>query len=456
MSTFCTTSNNLNFSTTTLNKLLSNCNDNIMQFNGIFGQDVNNQLLSRACGIPAPTNIYNVKTDPAPGNYTFNKDVPDIPDQNTFYDFWGQQNQIDLFYTLVSNIFASMGNNQLDNIYTNLNNLFGALFYYLVCTASPNTGEIPKLRKDDRNAGVLDNWKFFLANIRGISSINTYNYCLYDYLLPGVKNSPSDAGRTARNILANDPFLRGWCGCCIPQSDKIDINGVTYDFSNPFINKTNIKDYPLYCEPVCNNSGETNDFTNKSIVIPLIEGDSRFVNAVIPNPTKNITYEQPTCNNTICVISNIAIDTIVTKGKGINFSQVCPGCAIPGQEGKCTCYSYGKDVFDKIRSGDSGMQNPATFKQECPNSFCFEEKNDGSFKEIECNSVNPGNTGKDPFGSHNGNGVFDDLSEANIYGIDTWLIPISLLVILIIFFLGAIFVTVYRNRVMPRLRQENN
>lgn len=464
MSTFCTTNNNLKFSTTSLNKILSDCNNNIItpdknqanSFNYVFGPDEDNQLLSRACGIPAPVNIFNARKGNT-GPYPFNNNVPNAPDQATFYNFWGQQNQIVSLYSKIIDLFASRGNNQLDDIYTNLNNLFGALFYFFLCTASPTTGDIPKLSQDDKNVNILNNWRFFLSNLRGISSINTCNYCLEDYLLPSVKNKPSNAGGIVRNLLANNPFLRGWCGCCIPQSDKINFGGVNYDFSNPFINKTNLDDYPLYCEPVCNTTGELNDFTDKSIIIPLIEGDPKYVNAVVSKSltSNNYTYLPPTCNNTICVISDIAIDTIATKGKGINFNQVCPGCAKPGQAGKCTCYSYGNNVIDKISSGTNGMQDPATFKQECPNSFCFEEQSNGRYKEIKCNSVNPGNTGKVPNNNYNGNGLFNDLSESNIYGVDTWLFPISLLIILIILFLGAIFVTVYRNRIVPRKRQEN-
>ena len=102
------------------------------------------------------------------------------------------------------------------------------------------------------------------------------------------------------------------------------------------------------------------------------------------------------------------------------------------------------------------MQDPATFRQYCPNASCYRADISGNYKEVKCNTVNPGNTGKGAGNNYDGTGVFNNLEEANVYGIDTWLFPISFLVVFIILFLGAIFVTVYRNRVMPRMRQEND
>jgi len=443
MSVFCTDNSNL---VQSLNTLLTKCNQN--NYLDSFNQSPDNELLSRACGIPAPTNIFE--------NNNFNTNLPAVPDQTTFYNFWNVLGQVEDLSDRFRNIL--MGGKSFpgdaSKFYPLFNALIGRLFYFLVCTVAPSTNSPPLLKASDPNATILDNWKYFLANLRGISSKNTCQYCLDNYLLPAIgSKGASSAGKLARNLLANNPFLRGWCGCCIPQSGDYNYKGDSYNFLNPFIGKTNTGEYSLNCEPVCNTPGETFDASDKSIIIPLIEGDSQYVNAVIPVPTTNLNYEPPTCNDTVCVINNITIETIATKGGGINFNQVCPGCV--KDPGKCICYTYGKGAADKISSGNSGMQDPAIFKQNCPNAFCFEEQVNGNYKEVKCNTVNPGNTGKDPINTYNGTGVFNDLSEANIYGVDTWLFPISLLVILIILFLGAIFVTVYRNRVIPRMRQEN-
>lgn len=446
MSLFCT--NNSSLINNSLASLLNTCNK-LAKFNATFSQDQENNTLSRACGYPSPTNIYVTVS----GKNIINPSLPNNLDQTTFYNFWSVTSQVsDLAqYFLDFLNDSNLPGGQADNVYPPMNALVGYLFYFLFCNAEPNKTTLPTIDKNDPYYAVLNNWHYFLANIRGVSSLTTCKLCIDNYIVPSVGDDVGDAGSAARTLMANNIFLRNWCGCCIPQSGSYSYNNKTYNFLNPFINKTNVTDYQLNCEPVCNNVGELSDLSNNSIIIPLITGDAKYVNALVPAP-KTLNYDQPICSDTICVISNISVQTVATKGSGIDFNQVCPGCV--NDPGKCICYTYGKGAVDKISSGNSGMQDPLVFKQNCPNALCFQEQVDGSYKEVQCNNVNPANTGKSSDHNYNGDGTFNDLNESDLYGVDVWLFPVSILILFIILFLGAIFVTVYRNRVMPRKKHE--
>lgn len=464
MTVFCTDSNNT--SSTSLSTLLTNCDSNVKQgnildFRGVFSQDKENNLLSRACGIA--TSAGNVYIQNSDGSYSINPSIPDSKDQTTFYNFWNNSQQVEDFTNAFADLFSgafttavegqsSVADGIITNYYPPLNALIQDLLYYFLCTSI--NGSIPTLNKNDPNAGTFNNWRYFLVNARGTASNYTCTYCLQDYLLPAVgTKGASSAGKIARQLLSNNPFLRRWCGCCLPQTKSYSYNNVDYNFLNPFNNDA--VDYPLQCEPICNNPGYTafDSITDNINNIPLINGDNKFVNAPVKTDPNLLDYSVSICSDTICVIDNIAINTAASQGKGVNFNQVCPGCK--DNIGKCICYSYGKDVYDKMSAGNSGMQDPITFKQYCPNALCFQEQVDGSYKEVKCNTVSPANTGKDDIFNHTGTGIFDDFQDANIYGVDTWLFPISLLAVFIILFLGAIYVTVYRNRLIPRKRHEN-
>ena len=451
MSTFCQ-NNKPNTSGDNLYNLLEACDTNVRQtkntgydFRSVFNQDPDNSLLSSACGIPNNILVYS--------NNQVNTAIKTINiDQTTFYNFWGNTQQVNDFASRFRDLYTGInttGDTIINSYYENLNNLIINLLLYFLCTTKD--GNNPILQQNDPQSGVLNNWRFFLANNRGTASNFVCEYCLVDYFIPSVGDKKTSAGKIVRQLLSNNPFLQRWCGCCVPQ-EKNSPSG--YDFTNPFLNKTTAEKFSLNCEPICNNPDTAfgNIYDNTS-TIPLINGNSKYVNAPIDVTPENLDYDIALCSNTICVIDNITINTIASQGGGINFNQVCPGCT--SDPGKCTCYSYGQDVWDKVKAGKSGMQDPTVFKQYCPNAACFQEQIDGSYKEVQCNSVNPGNTGKGHISNYNGTGVFNDFSEADIYGVDTWLFPISLLVIFIILFLGAIYVTIYRNRVVPRMRHEN-
>lgn len=440
--------NNKNLYVTNLNSLLNNCNG-LNGFNKIFSQEPANTLLAKACG-SADSNdrIISIYT-----SGVINTSIPAISNFNIFSDFWNNSSEVETFTEKINDLLLQIAiSSQSVIYYPILNDLFSYLFYYLFCVSSSNKNIFSL-----DNSNIINNWRYFLAHNRGIASLTVCDYCIEDQFMPYLANSdPSKAGEIIRQLLANDPIMKTWCGCCVPDKKDYEYpsnNGKKYNFLNPFF-QDKIK-FPLYCEGICNNPDYNiqNEIENNNDIIPLINGDKKYVNAsgfLDANGNIDLSYIVPVCNSNICVIDNITIEAVSTQGKGITFSQVCPGCA--SRPGNCICYSYGKDVFDKINSGSGSMQDPVIFKQNCPNSLCYQKQVNGKYQEVKCNTVNPANTGKAGGINYNGNGIFNNLKEADVYGIDTWLFPISLTVIFIIFFLAAIFTTLYRNQLEPNKR----
>lgn len=377
------------------------------------------------------------------------------PNDDIFYNFWNDTaNVSDLTNALLEYVgkFISSNDSKRDNFGSDyfdlLNPLYYFLLYYLFCIDSTHySNQISK-------EAIFVNWRFFLAHNRGVASLEVCDFCIKDQFIPLTINERSNAGEIVRTHMANDPVMKNWCGCCVPRVKDYtypEKNGKKYNFLNPFLSDDNT--FPLYCESICDNPDYNNIINGNKDIIPLINGQKVYVNAsgVTSGGDNQDTYERPTCNANICVIDNVTINSVGTKGKGITFNQVCPGCA--GNNSSCICYSYGNDVFDKIQAGNGSMEDPVIFKQYCPNSLCYKKQANNKFQEVKCNSVSPANTGKGGDIDYNGNGLFNNLDEANIYGVDTWLFPISLTSILIVFFIAAIFTTLYRNQLEPNKKQ---
>lgn len=428
-----------------------------VDMDGSTAQQQSDNILTYACGLGTDINIYEFNKPTysftLPGTITIN--ITDIR------NFWASSSNAENFGTKLSNVFSDLdngaagkpsGEDVFKDVYTQVNILLSIIFYNFYCVSTGSDIITPSLGADNPFAVSVDNFRKFFTIIRGAGSKMVCNLCMSDYFLPKVENNEDKAGAIVRKNMAGDTILRKWCGCCIPQEKDKPSKG--YNFLNPF-SQDGIN-YPLYCEPLCNSPvpdlGSV-PFSNNNYTIPLIRGDSTVVNAPINNPVTNLSYTVPRCDATVCVIDTVNIDVVASRGTTVNFSQVCPGC---NDDNPCICYSYGKGVYDKIQAGSGGMQNPIIFKQNCPNAFCYDEQADGSFQEVKCNSVSPANTGKGKVSNYEGGGVFTDLKEADIYGVDTWLFPISLLIIMIIFFLGSIFTTLYRNRVEPTRKQDND
>jgi len=428
---YCT--NNINSAKNISDLLNTAYNDK--KFKPFFIDDIGNKtLLFNSCGL------------------SFNADLGTAvkyPNDDIFYNFWNGKDNVSSLTNALLDYAGGFTSKQFINEYFDLlNPIYYFLLYYLFCIESKHySNQISK-------EAIFVNWQFFLAHNRGVASLEVCDFCIKNQFIPLTINDPSKAGEIVRTHMANDPVMKNWCGCCVPRvkeytyPEKI---GKKYNFLNPFISDDTT--FPLYCESICDNPDYNNIINGNQDIIPLINGNKTYVNAsgVTNGGDIQLTYDQPTCNANICVIDNITINSVGTKGKGITFNQVCPGC-VQNNSG-CICYSYGNDVFDKIKAGNGSMEDPVIFKQYCPNSLCYKKQVNNKFQEVKCNSVSPANTGKGGDIDYNGNGLFNNLDEANIYGVDTWLFPISLTSILIVFFIAAIFTTLYRNQLEPNKKQ---
>jgi hypothetical protein len=385
----------------------------VTNFKNIFSQSDNLIYLQGACGI----NFDPFTTDATKW--------PSLPDLDIFYTFWEEFSQVEQFTTLIEDISLDSIYNQGDEIYfTAFNNFIYFLLKVFFCTKYNNS--YPLLTKNSPAQGQLDNWRYFLINSRGVGTLFLPPLCQQGYF-------NNQKGLALRKRLANDKYLDNWCGCALAKDD-----------TNPYV-----KSVLLQCEPICNNID----------TIPLFYGTSSYVNAPVSD---NVvvgfdSYTKAECSATICVIDDINIQTIASKGKGINFDQVCPGCA--NNPGQCLCYSIGENNFDNMATKDGGgMQNPVNFKTNCPNSLCYVRDINGNLKQIKCNTVNPANTGKDngnrAGGNYNGDGNINSLQDVYDFGVNDWYFPLAIFIIFIIFFLGVIYVSSYRNKVISKEKIE--
>lgn len=431
----------------------------ISDFYKVFANDTT--LLPPACGLNQV--IYQLDQS---NNYSFVLPKNITINYDTVQTFWASSGNVENFASNFSNVFSNLfstkssqnpNNTKLFSaVFDKINDLLSIIFYDFFCVQSSQNAPLADLTPNNPLAQSVDNFRKFFTLVRGAGSLMVCDLCMTDYFQPLTVNNESTAGAIVRKAMSNDPTLRKWCGCCIPQEKDKPEKG--YNFLNPFTQDS--VNYPLECEPSCNvpiADISIVPFSNNNYTIPLIRGDSLVVNAPINNPNDpvvNDSYTIAKCNANVCVIDNINVDVVASRGDGITFNQVCPGCDAGNP---CICYSYGKGVYDKIKANsDGGMTNPVIFKQNCPNAFCYAEQADGSYQEVKCNTSSPANTGKGSDVNHEGTGTFKNLQEADVYGIDTWLFPISLLAVFIIFFLGAIFTTLYRNRVEPNKKQDSD
>lgn len=418
-------------------------------FNVFVDDTTQANLLAGACGLVSiKFDNTNVTTDPSDAT---------VPNQTYFYNFWSNPNNASAFAnaiyagTVCAFTDKTVSDSSTYKLYmNNVNILIKKLFDYLVCTIYNN--KYPALTDE-----IMENWHIFLAYNRGFGGLNTCQYCIDNYFIPNITDGQeANAGSIVRKLMGNNQFLRKWCGCCVPQTTSYTYDSKKYNFANPFTKDP--KRYPLNCESICHNTILLTQYTgNNNVTIPMLNGVSTAVISPLPGSDLGpFDYDQVDCSANICVIDDISINAISYQGKGVMFNQICSGCA--NSNSNCICYSYGKGAVNKIsgNNGKDGLGEPIIFSQYCSNAFCYEEQADGSYQQVKCNTTNPGNTGQDSGYNYNGNGVFNNLNDADVYGVDTWLIPISLICLFIIFFLGAIFTTVYKNRIVPRVKHKPN
>lgn len=74
------------------------------------------------------------------------------------------------------------------------------------------------------------------------------------------------------------------------------------------------------------------------------------------------------CNDTVCVIDNVAITAVKSSLQGVNIDQVCPGCSSAETGGKgCTCVV---DTSVTNLGATLGLNDPnSVFTQYCPPEF---------------------------------------------------------------------------------------
>lgn len=456
MNKFC---ENYSPDTTTFSTLIGNIlaknicsNDTGGGFN-VFKNDTEANLLAQACGLVSITISGDSK------KVTTNPDGATVPNQTYFYNFWGNANNAsDFANAIYGGTLCAYTDNTLNkpSIYEkymdNVNILIKKLFDFLVCNIYNN--KYPELTDE-----IMENWHIFLAYNRGFGGLNSCQYCIDNHFIPNIPDGQeANAGSIVRKLMGNNPFVKKWCGCCVPQTTSYTYSGDNkkYNFANPFTKDP--KRYPLNCESICHNTIPLTQYNgNNNVTIPMLNGSSAAVISPLPGSDLGpFDYDKVDCSANICVIDNVTINALSYQGQSIKFNQVCSGCK--NANNNCICYTYGKGAVNKIsgNNGVGGLGEPIIFKQYCSNAFCYEEQADGSYQQVQCNTTNPGNTGQDSGYNYNGNGLFNNLNDADVYGVDTWLIPISLIIIFIIFFLGAIFTTVYKNRMIPREKHKPN
>jgi hypothetical protein len=152
-----------------------------------------------------------------------------------------------------------------------------------------------------------------------------------------------------RQEISSDQSISTFCGCVAPPPTK-----------NDFYN-TSLKNYDPACDPICNRIS-----TIKNV-----------------DPKTGLLQQ---CNANVCVIDNVVINAIDTKGASPTFTQVCPACA----DGSGNCICIIDATFESTITGINGadgtsINNPIKFTQYCPNSQCFiNDPITGNFQEVKC------------------------------------------------------------------------
>jgi hypothetical protein len=200
-----------------------------------------------------------------------------------------------------------------------------------------------------------------------------------------------------REQIIYNPYLTKLCGC---------INATETSSSNTFYNDS-MQNYSPACDPICNRVD-----TIKSA-----------------NPTNGSAL---VCNANVCVMDAVSINSISSTGVVPTFNQVCPACA--DGNGNCICIidATFDSTIPSVKGADGlSLSTQARFSQYCPNSQCFiADPQTGIFQEVACLDTLPKN----------------EASEAKVK-IPTWVI--LSLIILLIFFILAIFAYKYQTENIP-------
>ena len=146
---------------------------------------------------------------------------------------------------------------------------------------------------------------------------------------------------TNKNDVASANIYRA-CGCHLPQSAYAA-------WANLGIDETNVA-----CDPIC----------------------------MLPNVVKQDVNGQPAvCNQSLCLIDNVAIDIVNSQTGPINFNMVC-GCN--GSGGTCRCIFSDVSIFQE--NSTVGQLN---FSQNCGSCQIPDPLNPGNFIPVNCNTGIP-------------------------------------------------------------------
>lgn len=86
------------------------------------------------------------------------------------------------------------------------------------------------------------------------------------------------------------------------------------------------------------------------------------------------------CNNNVCVIDDVLIESDQASGTNVQYTQVCPGCT-NDPDTICTCIISSSDLTGTIN--DMGIST--TFNQYCgTNSVCYEADATGNLTPVQC------------------------------------------------------------------------
>lgn len=310
---------------------------------------------------------------------------------------------------IIDFLFCGINNNNI-TFSSNDNEIITNNFYRFIRGGS--TGDSGGTRGSGtyRLCQYCNNYFDYLKNVKQVEDI--YNY-----------------------VAINNNSLTNFCSCC---TDLIQYQPSYYDDAK---NKNNGVSVALPCQPICHKNETIKAYNGNS---PLV--NNGFLNGKNTNLKDEITYLRRQClEQTICVIDKINVSIIGGNSK-IQFNQICPGCQ---GEGSCICFIDFSDggTIDNV----NGLQNPVTFKQNCPVTLCSQQKanSQGVLETVflPCNPYNTSDTGKNPNSNYNHDGQPSPNSsnqnrDKYIFGIQNWLVPILFIVVAIIVTISILIVNI--------------
>lgn len=315
-----------------------NVSGNVDQFIQIFNQFTKTDLFTEAndvveyfLSIFFQNKTYNIFTGIVLNN------MPNLFPSSTSPNYTPLLKKIYMFYNYSNNPTSGVG--RLGGSYINsicMNNFKLYLKGYNITTGSQV--EIPKTFPEYENIDY--SWVSYLQNTEANIAVTQY-----------------------RNSVSTNDTLLDWCGCFTPPDQLLLVGMTGTNRSNDNVSDTTL------CDPLCTNPNSIKRFSNFNRT-----GDFNL-------------YLQ--CKANVCIIDNISI-TSIDSDIPATFTQVCPGCNVPGSTEACMCIidtDTSSSTFGKIQNEGVTLKQQETFDQVCPNAQCYNVI-DGKVIQIECNKQN--------------------------------------------------------------------